>query len=163
MTTKPTRTLRVASVASFAALAVILGACGGDAGSGHGAGQLAASTGQAQTASAGNSSEGPDLSQLSQIVLDKINQDPMRAEIKVTGKIVESNVTSANTKVYEGMGAATVVECAGVVVFDGDVQWNWQDTEPRKAGEPATFECMAEYQNQGQGWQLAGPLGIYPL
>jgi len=163
MMTKPTHTYRTASVTFIAVLAAMLGACGGDAGSGPGAAQPAASTGQAQTGSAGNSGQGPDLSQLGQIVLGKINQDPTRSEMKVTGKLLEFNVISAETQVYEGMGASTVVECAGVVVFDGDVHWSWKDTEPKKAGEPAKFECKAEYANQGSGWQIFGPMGIYPL
>jgi len=163
MTIRLKQTLRAANVASFAVLFAMLGACGGDAGSGPAAAQPGANAGQAETASTGNSNAGPDLSQLPQIVLGKINQDPTRTEMKVTGKLVEFNVVSADTQVYEGMGAATVVECAGVVVFDGDVQWSWQETEPKKAGEPAKFECRAEYANQGSGWQLSGPMGIYPL
>ncbi len=151
----------------FAALMLLvsslLSACGSGKGAEPGAAQPGPSAGQAQTASAGNGAQGPDLSQLPQIVLAGINRDPTRTEMKVTGKLVEFNVKSAETKVYEGMGAATVVECAGVVVFDGDVEWSWQDNEPKKAGEPAKFECRAEYQNQGNGWQLFGPLGIYPL
>jgi len=163
MMTKPTHTYRAASVTFIAVLAAMLGACGGDAGSGPAANQPGASSGQAGTSSAGNSSQGPDLSQLGQIVLGKINQDPTRSEMKVTGKLLEFNVISAETQVYEGMGASTVVECAGVVEFDGDVHWSWKDTEPKKAGEPAKFECKAEYANQGSGWQIFGPMGIYPL
>ena len=163
MTTKPIQTLRSLGVAFAAMLAVLLGACGGDSGSGQGSLKPAGSTAEPPAASAGNSGDGPDLSQLSQIVLAKINQDPTRAEMKITGKLLEFKVTSAQTQVLEGMGASTVVECAGVVVFDGDVEWNWQDTAPKKAGEPAKFECHAEYANQGKGWQLFGPMGIYPL
>jgi hypothetical protein len=162
---KTTRTLTqsVPSIAFIAALAVMLGACGGDAGSGSGAAQPGANAGQAATASAGESGSGPDTSQLAEIILGKINQDPTRMEMKVTGKLVDFKVNSAKTEVYEGMGAATVVECAGTVVFDGDVHWNYQDTEPKKAGEPAQFECKAEYANEGNGWHLFGPMGIYPL
>jgi hypothetical protein len=159
----PSHTLRVACATTIAAFSMLLGACGGGNGPDPGAAQPAANSGQAQTAPAGHGAQGPDLSQLSQVVLAAINRDPMRTEMKVTGKLVEFNVKSAETKVYEGMGASTVVECAGVVVFDGDVEWNWQDNEPKKAGEPAKFECRAEYQNQGNGWQLFGPLGVYPL
>jgi hypothetical protein len=150
-------------IVSIAALAVMLGACGGGAQSGSAAVQPGANVSQAPTMAAGNGIQGPDLSQLSQIVLGKINQDPMRMEMKVTAKLIEFNVTSAKTEVHEGMGADTVVECEGVVVFDGDVEWNWQATEPKKAGEPAKFQCQAEYLNQGNGWQLFGPMGIYPL
>jgi len=163
MTTKPAYTSPVANVVSIAALALLLSACGGSGGSDSAATQPGAGGGQAATASAGNSSQGPDLSQLGQIVLGKINQDPSRMELKVTGKLVEFNVVSTKTEVFGEMGAATVVECAGVVVFDGDVHWSWKDTEPKKAGEPAQFECNAEYNNQGNGWQLTPPMGIYPL
>lgn len=159
----PTHAPRALSAAFIATLAVLFGACDGGGGAGPGVSQPGASTGQAQTSSAGNSSQGPDTSQLAQIVLGKINQDPARMELKVTGKLVEFNVVSAKTEVIGEMGAATVVECAGVVVFDGDVHWSWQDTEPKKAGEPAQFECRAEYVNQGSGWQLFGPMGIYPI
>ena len=163
MKTIPSHSQGAAGIVSIAALAVMLAACGGDAGSGPGAAQPGASTGQAQTGSAGNSGQAPDLSQLGQIVLGKINQDPTRMDMKITGKLVEFKVISAETQVYEGMGASTVVECAGVVVFDGDVHCSWQDTQPKKAGEPAKFECRAEYANQGSGWQIFGPMGIYPL
>lgn len=163
MTMKSHHTGRIAITMSTAALASLLYACGDGKGPDPGAAQPGANAGQAPTVSAGNSAQGPDLSQLSETVLAAINRDPIRTEMKVTGKLVEFSVKSAKTEVYEGMGASTVVECAGVVVFDGDVEWSWQDTERKKAGEPAKFECHAEYQNQGQGWQLFGPLGIYPL
>lgn len=164
MKTIPTRAPRALTVAFIAALAVLLGGCGGGGSeSGQGGTQPGATTGQAETASAGNSSQGPDTSQLAQIVLDKVNQDPTRMDSKVTGKLVEFKVTSAKTKVYPGMGAESVVQCAGVVVFTGDVHWSWKDTESKKAGEPAKFECTAEYHNQGSGWQLTPPMGIYPL
>lgn len=163
MTAKSTRMSRAVGFAFIAALAVSLGGCGGDAGSGAGAAQSGAGTGQAGTNSADNSGAGPDLSQLGQIILGKINDDPNRKEMKVTGRLVEFKIVSSETQVFEGMGASTVVECAGVVVFDSDVHWNWQDNEPKKAGEPANFECKAEYANQGKGWELFGPMGIYPL
>lgn len=150
-------------VALMMLVSSLLGACGSDKGADPGAAQAGPSAGQAQTAPAGNGAQGPDLSQLPQIVLAGINRDPMRTEMKVTGTLVDFNVKSAKTEVLEGMGASAVVECAGTVVFDGDVEWNWQDSAPKKAGEPAKFECQAEYQNLGSGWQLAGPLGIYPL
>ncbi len=34
---------------------------------------------------------------------------------------------------------------------------------PTKAGEPQKFEARAEYVNQGKGWELVPPIGIYPL
>ncbi len=158
-----TRPLRSAGLACIPALVIALAACGSNSGSGPGAAPPEAGNGAAATAAAGNSAQGPDLSLLPEIVLGKINQDPMRKERKVTGKLIEFNVKSAQTQVLEGMGASSVVECAGVVVFDGDVEWSWQDSAPKKAGEPAKFECSVEYANQGQGWQIFGPMGIYPL
>jgi hypothetical protein len=47
------------------------------------------------------------------------------------------------------------------VTFSSDVQWSWQG--PTKAGEPQKFEARAEYVNQGKGWELVPPMGIYPL
>lgn len=153
----------VQAVAAVTTLLLALSACGGgkestaaDEPSGMDAAQVAA-------AGAGNSDAGPDTSGLGGIILAKINEDPTRQELKVTGKLLEFNVTSATTEVLEGMGASAVVECAGVVVFDSDTQWNWQAMEPKKAGEPAKFECHVEYANQGNGWQIFGPMGIYPL
>ena len=163
MKTTRTFTQSVLSIAFIAALTFLFGGCGGGTASGPGAANPGAAAGQAATASAGNSGSGPDTSQLAQIVLGKINQNATRMEMKVTGKLVDFKVKSAKTEVFEGMDAATVVECAGTVVFDGDVHWNYQDTEPKKAGEPAQFECTAEYANEGNGWHLFGPMGIYPL
>ncbi len=163
MTTKLTHSSRAAIAVPTTVFALLLAGCGGDAGSGPGAAAPGATAGQAQAGSAGNSSQGPDLSQLGAIVLGKINEDSTRREMKVTGKLVDFQIKSAKTEVYEGMGAASVVECAGTVVFDGDVKWSWKDSAPKKAGEPANFECSAEYNNQGQGWQLTPPMGIYPL
>ena len=163
MKTMMTFSRSAAGIVSIAALALMLGACGGGAESGVATVQPGANVGQAPPQAAGSSIQGPDLSQLGQTVLGKINQDPMRMEMKVAARLIEFNVTSAKTEVHEGMGADTVVECEGVVVFDGDVEWNWKDTEPKKAGEPAKFQCQAEYLNQGNGWQLFGPMGIYPI
>lgn len=152
---------RASRAACATAGLMLLVACGG----GSESGQESAPPGQATAAAAGGSNSGaaPDTSGLAALVLAKINEDPTRQELKVTGKLLEFNVTSAETEVHEGMGASAVVKCAGVVVFDGDVPWNWQDTEPKKTGEPAKFECEVEYANQGQGWQIVGPMGIYPL
>jgi hypothetical protein len=150
MTTN-SRSIRASQAAVGATLMLmLLIGCGGGAGSDT-------------EASSGGSGAGPDTSGLAETVLARINEDPMRMEMKVTGKLTEFKVTSAETQVHDGMGASAVVKCAGVVVFDGDVQWNWQETEPRKAGEPARFECEVEYANQGNGWQQIGPMGIYPL
>ena len=144
----------ISRAACATAALMLLVACGGGS-----------ESGQAATASAGggNSGAAPDTSGLGALVLAKINADPTRQELKVTGKLLEFSVTSAETEVLDGMGASAVVECAGVVVFDGDVPWSWQDTAPKKAGEPAKFECSVEYANQGKGWEIFGPMGIYPL
>lgn len=144
------------------ALLLALGACGGgkestgDAAAGGGSGQSA-------SAGAGNSSAGPDTSGLADFILARINADPTRQELKVTGKLLEFNIVSSVTEEFGNLGASTVVECAGVAVFDGDVSWSWMDTEPRKAGEPAKFECRVEYANQGKGWEIFGPVGISPI
>ena len=155
--------LTVPAVAAVTALLLALSACGGGKESTGDTAAAGGGGGQSASAGAGNSGAGPDTSGLAEIVLGKINQDPTRQELNVTGKLLEFNVTSAKTEVLEGMGASAVVECAGVVVFDGDVQWNWQEMTPKKAGEPAKFECTVEYANQGNGWQVFGPMGIYPL
>jgi hypothetical protein len=163
MTMKTNTTPCAANAVCIVAMTMLLASCGGSKGPDPAATQPGANGGQAQPGSGGNNAQGPDLSNLSEIVLAKINQDPTRKEMKVTAKLVEFNVKSAETQVFEGMAASSVVECAGVVVFDGDVEWSWQDSAPKKAGEPAKFECRVEYANQGQGWQLFGPMGIYPL
>ena len=152
----------VPAAVAFTALLLALSACGGKE-SMSGDPAAAGGSNQSAPAGAGNNSSGPDTSGLAEIVLGKINQDPTRQELNVTAKLLEFNVTSAKTEVFEGMGASAVVECAGAVVFDGDVQWNWQEMTPKKAGEPAKFECTVEYANQGNGWQVFGPMGIYPL
>lgn len=155
--------MSAAGLVATAALLLALSACGGGDGPAADGSPQAPGAASSAAAGAGNSGAGPDTSGLAQIILGKINQDPMRQEMKVTGKLLEFKVTSTATEVHEGMGASAVVECAGTVVFDGDVQWHWQETQPKKAGEPANFECQVEYANQGNGWQIFGPMGIYPL
>ena len=146
------RSIHASRTAVGTTLLLLLIACGGGAESDTAAKQPDGDTGA-----------GPNTNGLAEIILAKINEDPMRMEMKVTGKLTEFNVTSSETQAFEGMGASAVVKCAGVVIFDGDVQWNWQETEPKKAGDPAKFECEVEYANQGNGWQPFGPMGIYPL
>lgn len=146
------------SFAAVAALLLALAACGDGKVSTDRAGAAGPGAGQSAAAGAGRSGAGPDTSGLAEIILAKINQDPTRQELKVTGTLLEFRIASA-----DGDAADTVVECEGTVVFDGDVQWNWQDLEPKKAGEPAKFECQVEYVNQGNGWQIFGPMGIYPI
>lgn len=153
MSTKP-ESLRISCAAVTVALLVLFAGCGKDPEAG---------AGDAQAPAASNSGSGPDTSKLADFILARINADPTRQEMKVTGKMLEFNIVSASTESHGNMGASSVVECAGVAVFDGDVAWSWQDTTPKKAGEPAKFECRVEYANQGQGWEIFGPAGIYPL
>ncbi|HSC06246.1 MAG TPA: hypothetical protein VLD59_05430 [Steroidobacteraceae bacterium] len=102
--------------------------------------------------------DAPDTSEMDQIVLEKINANPA-VEGKAT--LVEFKQKSIATEALGDSMKSAVVEFEGVVTFSGDVQWSWQG--PTKAGEPQKFEARAEYLNQGQGWQLVQPLGIYPL
>ena len=134
---------------------VLLAACGGGSGNAP-AGQ---DDGLSQPASAA-SGDGPDTSGLAGIVLGKINEDPSRQEQKATAKLLDFKIVSVKTEAM-GEEASAVVECAGTVEFDADAFWGMDGLQ--KAGEPAKFECQAEYVKQGGGWQLFGPMGIYPL
>ena len=159
-TTYELRTLRAALVA---ALAMLLAGCGGDSGPGTGAAQPAADAGQAPPvaqAAPSDNGAGPDINQLAQIVIGKINQRP---EVEGSATLVEFKQVSAKTEVLGDMGVSTVLECAGVVTFSREVEWNWQGGTV-KPGEPAKFEVRAEYLNPGnKGWQLVPPIGIYAL
>jgi hypothetical protein len=151
--------LIVPAAAAVTVLLLALGDCGGGkestAASGYG-------NEQTDAAGAGNSGAGPDTTVLGKIILAKINEDPTRQELKVTATLLEFTVVSTESETL-GDVANSVVECAGAVAFDGDVPWNWQEMAPKKAGEPAKFECRVEYVNQGNGWQIFGPMGIYPI
>lgn len=139
-------------------LSILLAGCG----NGSGNGPTAQEDGSAKpaAATAGTGAAGPDTSGLADVVLGKINADPTRQEMKATAKLLEFTIVSVNTESSGEMGSA-VVECAGTVEFDADVEWGINGV--KKAGEPAKFECQAEYVNQGGGWQVFGPMGIYPL
>lgn len=137
---------------------ILLAACGDGAGNPP-AGQEGGSANPA-AATAGTDGSGPDTSGLADIVLGKINADPTRQEMKATAKLLEFRIVSVNTD-SRGEMASSVVECAGTVEFDADADWGMSGV--KKAGEPAKFECQAEYVNQGDGWQVFGPMGIYPL
>jgi hypothetical protein len=95
---------------------------------------------------------------MGQIILEKINAN---AAIEGKATLVEFRQKSVATEALGDSMLSTVVEFEGVVTFSSDVEWSWQG--PTKAGEPQKFEARAEYLNQGQGWQLMQPLGIYPL
>jgi hypothetical protein len=157
------RSIRATRTVVGVTFMLLLVGCGGGTGSDTASKAPGAGNGAAPTAASGGSGAGPDTSGLADYILAKINADPTRQEMKVTGKMLEFNIVSSATESHGNMGASSVVECAGVAVFDGDVAWSWQDTTPKKAGEPAKFECRVEYANQGQGWEIFGPVGIYPL
>ena len=138
------------------AFSMLLAGCGG--GSESGPGQPP--SGQAGTASSAGRGAAPDTSGLADIVLGKINADPTRQDMKATGKLLEFSIVSVNADDIGGVKNA-VVECAGAVEFDADAHWGMGGV--KKAGEPAKFECQVEYVDQGSGWQVFGPMGIYPL
>lgn len=100
----------------------------------------------------------PDTSGMGQIILGKINATPA-VEGKAT--LVEFAQKSIETIPIGDSIVSAIVEFEGVVTFSSDVQWSWQG--PTKAGEPQKFEARAEYVNQGKGWELVPPMGIYPL
>ena len=136
MSRNTTYELRTLIAASIAALAVVLGACGGNSGPGTGAAQPAADAGQAPLvaqAAPSDNGAGPDINQLAQIVIEKINQRP---EVEGAATLVEFKQVSAKTEVLGEMGVSTVLECAGVVTFSKEVEWNWRGGTV-KAGEPA--------------------------
>jgi len=91
-------------------------------------------------------------------ILAKINANPA---IEGKATLVEFRQKSVSTQPLGDKMKSAVVEFEGVVTFSGDVSWSWQG--PTKAGEPQKFEARAEYVDQGQGWQLVEPIGIYPL
>ena len=100
----------------------------------------------------------PDTSDMGAFVLAKINASP-----NVDGKatLVEFRQKSISKQALGDKMQSAVVEFEGVVTFSNDVAWSWQG--PTKAGEPQKFEARAEYVDEGNGWKLVEPLGIYPL
>ncbi len=95
---------------------------------------------------------------MGQIIIGKINAQPA-VEGKAT--LVEFRQKSIESDPIGESVMSAVVEFEGVVRFSSDMQWSWQG--PTKAGEPQKFESRAEYVNQGKGWELVPPMGIYPL
>ena len=91
-------------------------------------------------------------------VLAKINANP---SIEGKATLVEFRQKSVSIEPLGDKMKSAVVEFEGVVTFSSDVSWSWQG--PTKAGSPQKFEARAEYVDQGKGWQLVEPLGIYPL
>jgi hypothetical protein len=100
----------------------------------------------------------PDTGDMGAFVLAKINAIP-----GIDGKatLVDFRQKSIATQTLGDRAQSAVVEFDGVVTFSSDVAWSWQG--PTKAGAPQKFETRAEYVDQGSGWQLVEPLGIYPL
>jgi len=139
---------------SVLALSMLFAACGG------GSGSAPTNEDGAPRPAAQAAGDGPDTSGLGEVVLGKINADPIRQEMKATAKLLDFKVVSVNTDAMGGT-SSSVVECAGTVEFDADAEWGMSGV--KKAGEPANFECHAEYVNQGNGWEIFGPMGIYPL
>ncbi len=104
------------------------------------------------------SSDTPDTSDMGPFVLAKINANP---SIEGKATLVEFRQTSVSIQPLGDKMKSAVVEFEGIVTFSSDVSWSWQG--PTKAGAPQKFEARAEYIDQGKGWQLVEPLGIYPL
>jgi hypothetical protein len=102
--------------------------------------------------------DAPDTGDMGPFVLAKINANP---SIAGTATLVEFRQKSVSTQPLGDRMNSAVVEFEGVVTFSGDVSWSWQG--PTKAGAPQKFEARAEYVDQGQGWQLVEPIGVYPL
>jgi hypothetical protein len=151
----PTRASRVAGLA----MAVMLvSSCGGEKsqpGPDTAAAARDLSTAQASPAA---SADAPDTTGMGPFVLARINAIPA---IGGRATLVEFEQKSVSMQPLGARMKSAVVEFEGVVTFSADVSWSWQG--PTKAGEPQKFEARAEYVDQGQGWQLVEPLGIYPL
>ena len=130
--------------------------CGGREADGPRAAPPPAATAAASAAEAGG--DGPDTGDMGAFVLARINANP-----GIAGKatLVEFRQKSVATQPLGDKMRSAVVEFEGVVTFSSDVSWSWQG--PTQAGAPQKFEARAEYVDQGQGWQLVEPVGIYPL
>ena len=134
---------------------LLMGACGGDKAAEQGAAAPSTAPVAANAVAGGDS---PDTADMGGLVLAKINANP-----SVAGKatLVEFRQKSVAMQPLGNKMRSAVVEFEGTVTFSSDVTWSWQG--PTKAGEPQAFEARAEYVDQGQGWQLVEPVGIYPL
>ena len=144
-------------VVAGAAMLLALCACGNDSGMNGDKTQPDRST-NPPAATADSSGAAPDTSGMGSIILAKINANPA---IEGKATLVEFRQKSVSTQALGDSMMSAVVEFEGVVTFSSDVQWSWQG--PTKAGEPQKFEARAEYIDQGKGWELMQPLGIYPL
>ncbi len=137
----------------------LLSGCGGDKQASENAAAPATVNGTvAATAPVAGNGDAPDTSAMGPYILSKINANPA---IEGKATLVELKQKSVSAHPLGDKMKSAVVEFEGVVTFSSDVSWSWQG--PTKAGEPQKFEARAEYMDQGTGWQLVEPLGIYPL
>jgi len=151
--------LRAFVVGGAAAVVFLLSGCGGDKQASENAAAPATVNGTvAATAPVAGNGDAPDMSAMGPYILSKINANPA---IEGKATLVELKQKSVSAHPLGDKMKSAVVEFEGVVTFSSDVSWSWQG--PTKAGEPQKFEARAEYMDQGTGWQLVEPLGIYPL
>ncbi len=144
------------------AAAVLVSACGGDQSAKEAEAVPAAGdtgdTAAATPAATVTKGDAPDTSDMGPFILAKINANP---SIEGKATLVEFRQKSVSIEPLGDKMKSAVVQFEGVVAFSSEVSWSWQG--PTKAGSPQKFEARAEYVDQGKGWQLVEPLGIYPL
>lgn len=147
---------RILAFAAACAAALISSACGGK--HAPAGGDAVPGSASALSAAMPANGDGPDTAAMGEFVLARINANP---GIRGAASLAEFRQKSVSTQSLGDKMRSAVVEFEGVVTFSNDVSWSWQG--PTKAGEPQKFEARAEYVDQGQGWQLVEPIGIYPL
>jgi len=151
--------LRAFVVGGAAAVVFLLSGCGGDKQASENAAAPATVNGTvAAIAPVAGNGDAPDTSAMGPYILSKINANPA---IEGKATLVDFKQKSVSAHPLGDKMKSAVVEFEGVVTFSSDVSWSWQG--PTKAGEPQKFEARAEYLDQGNGWKLVEPLGIYPL
>ncbi len=151
--------MRIPEFAWMVVLALLVSACSGAKNPSDAAAVTVASDASSPAAaSTAGDDDTPDTSEMGPYILAKINANPA-VEGKAT--LVEFRQKSVSTEAFGEKMKSAVVEFEGVVAFSDDVSWSWQG--PTRAGAPQKFEARAEYMDQGKGWQLVEPLGIYPL
>ena len=156
MTNRTWRCPRFCVFAVFSSVVLASSGCGGSEDPGNPPAAPPVAT--AADSAAGTGGDGPDTGDMGAFVLARINGNP-----GIAGKatLVEFRQKSVATQPLGDKMRSAVVEFEGVVTFSSDVTWSWQG--PTQAGAPQKFEARAEYVDQGQGWQLVEPVGIYPL
>ncbi len=143
-------------VAVLSGVLLMAVACGGGKPAGERSGQVEPAPAASRAAGAGRNE--PDTGGMGEFILAKINANP---GIAGEATLVEFRQKSIATQPLGDKMRSAVVEFEGVVTFSSDVSWSWQG--PTQAGAPQKFEARAEYVDQGRGWQLVEPVGIYPL